>query len=92
MPAGSSDAFGLRRDLLLIRRRAWIFIPFLLLGILLALVFGRVSGDANAVASMQLETVVHTVTSGGERGLRIFEAQSMTTDERFKQMGASEMP
>ncbi|MGE5595391.1 MAG: hypothetical protein ACM3S1_05080 [Hyphomicrobiales bacterium] len=76
---------GLQRDLNLVRRRAWLFIPFFFLGLLVALAFGSVAGEANAVASMQLETVVQDLVAGGDRGLRIFEAQSMTTDERFKQ-------
>jgi len=74
----------LERDLNLVRRRAWLFIPFLLLGILVSFALGSVAGKANAVATMQLETVVYDVFSGGDRGLRIFEAQSMTGDERFK--------
>jgi hypothetical protein len=74
----------LERDLNLVRRRAWLFIPFLLLGIFLSFALGSVAGKANAVATMQLETVVYDVFSGGDRGLRIFEAQSMTSDQRFK--------
>jgi hypothetical protein len=79
-----SPANGLQRDLGLIRRRAWLFIPFVLLGVLVAFMGSRVAGDANAVASMQLETVVNDAVLGGDRGLRIFEAQSMTSDEEFK--------
>ncbi len=75
---------GLRRDLNLIRRRAWLFIPFLLLGILVAYVFGSVAGDANAVATLTLDTVVQNVTPGGDRGFRIFEVEAMTADEEFK--------
>ena len=77
---------GLQRDINLVRRRAWLFIPFLFVGILAALFIGRVAGDANAVATMQLETVVNDATIGGDRGLRIFEAQSMTSDAEFKEM------
>ncbi|MCC6383126.1 MAG: hypothetical protein IT304_11525 [Dehalococcoidia bacterium] len=81
MPGGTS---GLRRDIDLVRRRAWLFIPFALIGIVIALAFGSFAGKANAVATMQLETVVQTLVNGGDRGLRIFEAQSMTSDARFK--------
>jgi hypothetical protein len=81
MPGRTS---GLERDLNLVRRRAWLFIPFLVLGILVALAFGSFAGDSNAVANMTLDTVVQDVVAGGDRGLRIFEAQAMTHDERFK--------
>ena len=74
----------MERDLNLVRRRAWLFIPFLLLGVLVSFGLGRVAGQANAVASMQLETVVHEVFVGGDRGLRIFEAEAMTSDDAFK--------
>lgn len=83
MPRATS---GLQRDINLVRRRAWLFIPFLFVGILAALFIGSVAGNANAVATMQLETVVNDATIGGDRGLRIFEAQSMTSDDEFKQM------
>lgn len=75
---------GLRRDLHLVRRRAWLFIPFLLFGILVAYTFGSVAGDSNAVATLTLDTVIQDLNPGGDRGFRIFEAQSMTEDERFK--------
>jgi len=81
MPPGTS---GLERDLHLVRRRAWLFIPFLILGIVVALLFGSFAGKANAVATLQLDTVIQDVVSGGDRGLRIFEAQSMTQDDRFR--------
>ncbi len=77
-------ASGLQRDVRLVRRRAWIFIPFLIIGIFIAISFRSVAGNANAVASMQLETVVQDLVLGGDRGLRIFEAQSMTGDAEFK--------
>src|SRR5512138_426995 len=76
---------GLQRDLNLLKRRWWVFIPFLLLGILIAVAFGSFAGQSNAVASMQLDTVIHELFSGGDRGLRIFEADAMTTDDEFKQ-------
>lgn len=82
MPPGTS---GLQRDLNLIRRRAWLFIPFAVLGILAALFVGRATGDSNAVASLTLDTTVHDLIDGGDRGLRIFEAQAMTSDPRFKE-------
>jgi hypothetical protein len=81
MPGAAS---GLSRDITLIRRRAWLFIPFFVIGLVLALFIGRVAGQANAVASMQLETVVQDLVLGGDRGLRIFEAQAFTSDEAFK--------
>lgn len=77
-------ASGLARDVQLIRRRAWLFIPFFVLGLVLALFIGRVAGQSNAVASMALETVVQDLVFGGDRGLRIFEAQAMTSDVEFK--------
>jgi hypothetical protein len=82
MPPGTS---GLERDLNLVRRRAWLFIPFAILGILAALFIGSATGDANAVASLTLDTTVHDLVIGGDRGLRIFEAQEMTSDDRFRQ-------
>src|SRR3990172_477600 len=80
----SGRTSGLERDLNLVRRRAWLFIPFLLLGLLLSFALGSLAGEANAVATMQLETVIHDLFTGGDRGLRIFEAQSMTGDAEFK--------
>jgi hypothetical protein len=71
-------------DLNLVKRRAWLFIPFFLLGLIVAFVFVSVAGDANAVASLQIETIVHDAVIGGDRGLRIFEAEAMTTDVAFK--------
>ena len=82
MPPGTS---GLERDLNLVRRRAWLFIPFAILGILAGLFVGRATGDSNAVASMTLDTTVHDLVAGGDRGLRIFEAQEMTNDPEFKE-------
>jgi len=82
MPPGTS---GLQRDVNLVRRRAWLFIPFAILGILAAIFIGSLSGDSNAVATMTLDTTVHDLVDGGDRGLRIFEAQSMTGDERFRE-------
>lgn len=76
---------GLERDLNLVRRRAWLFIPFAILGLVAALFVGRATGDSNAVASLTLDTTVHDLVIGGDRGLRIFEAQEMTHDPRFRQ-------
>lgn len=76
---------GLQRDLHLIRRRAWLFIPFFLLGVLVAIAYGSFAGNSNAVASLQLSTVVHDYVTGGDRGFRIFEAEAMTHDDAFKQ-------
>jgi len=82
MPARTS---GLERDLKLVRRRAWLFIPFGILGIFAALFVGQASGETNAVATMTLDTTVHDLIDGGDRGLRIFEAQEMTSDSEFVQ-------
>ncbi len=87
MPGQTS---GLERDLSLLRRRAWLFIPFFILGVLAALSLGSLSGDSNAVASMTLDTTVHDLVIGGDRGLRIFEAQEMTNDPRFKEKVVAE--
>ncbi len=76
---------GLQRDLHLVRRRAWLFIPFFVLGVLIALAFGSLAGKSNAVATMQLSTVVHDFVAGGDRGFRVFEAEAMTHDNGFKQ-------
>jgi hypothetical protein len=81
MPGRTS---GLERDLNLVRRRAWLFIPFFLFGLMVAFALGSFAGSSNAVATMQLETIVHELLVGGDRGLRVFEAQSMTQDEAFK--------
>lgn len=79
-----SGSNGLQRDLNVVRHRAWLFLPFAILGIVVAFAFGSVAGDANAAATMQIETVVHDVFSGGDRGMRVFEAQAMTQDKAFK--------
>ena len=81
----SGRTSGLNRDLNLVRRRWWLFIPFLIFGVVVALAFGSFSSDSNAVASMTLDTIVHDVVEGGDRGLRIFEAQAMTNDDEFKE-------
>ena len=82
----SATASGLERDLSLIRRRGWIFGPFLLVGIALAIVAGSIGGDSSASASLDLETLVYGVPAGAERGLRVFEAEAMTRDEAFRQL------
>jgi hypothetical protein len=79
------ETSGLQRDLQVIRRRWWVFIPFAALGILAALAIGTVTGRATAVATMTLDTTVHDLVVGGDRGLRIFEAQAMTADPAFRQ-------
>ena len=76
---------GLQRDLRLLRRRAWLFIPFFVLGVVVAIEFGSFTGKSNAVATMQLSTVVHDFVSGGDRGFRVFEAEAMAHDAQFKQ-------
>ena len=76
---------GFDRDARLIRRRAWLFIPFLILGIAVALFYHRVAGETNAIGTMAIETVVHEVYPGGDRGFRTFEADQMTKDPVFKQ-------
>ena len=80
----SSRTSGLQRDVRLIRRRAWLFIPFFVFGLFVALAFNAFAGETNAVAILELDTVIHDAGAGGDRGLRIFEAQSMTEDEAFK--------
>lgn len=75
---------GLERDLNLVRRRWWLFIPFLILGIIVAVGLGSLSGPSNAVATMQLETVVHEAYQGGDRGFRIFEADQMVASPEFR--------
>ncbi len=79
----SPSATGLARDVALIRRRAWLFLPFLLVGIVVALLLGTAQSGYTARASMQLETVVHGLPPGSDRGIRVFEAQSMTGDPSF---------
>ena len=81
MPRGTS---GLIYDLNLLKRRAWLFIPSFLIGLFVAFVLVSGAGDANAVATMQIDTIVYDAVIGGDRGLRIFEAETMTTDDRFK--------
>lgn len=79
----ATETTGLQRDLQLIRSRAWLFIPFFVFGLLLAFAFSSVAGKTNAVAELELDTVIHDATFGGDRGLRVFEAQSMTGDPEF---------
>lgn len=81
MPTGTS---GLERDLSLIRRRAWLFIPFAILGLLAAVFIGNLTGESTATASLTLDTTVHDLVVGGDRGLRIYEAQEMTSDPKFR--------
>ena len=76
-------ANGLERDLNLLRRRWWLFIPFLILGVIAALAFGSVAGQSNSVATLSLNTVVFNVLQGGDRGFRIFEASQMTKSPEF---------
>lgn len=76
-------ANGLERDLNLVRRRWWLFIPFLILGVIAAIAFGSVAGQSNSVASLSLNTVVFNSLPGGDRGFRIFEAQQMTKSPEF---------
>ncbi|MEO9254425.1 MAG: hypothetical protein ABI305_02720 [Tepidiformaceae bacterium] len=75
---------GLERDLNLVKRRWWLFIPFLILGIIVAVGLGSLSGPSNVVATMQLETVVHEAYQGGDRGFRIFEADQMVATPEFR--------
>lgn len=76
---------GLHRDLVLLKRRGWLFIPFFILGVVISLAFDNVAGQSNAVATMQLSTVVHDFVAGGDRGFRVFEAQALVYDDRFRQ-------
>lgn len=75
---------GFDRDIRLIRRRAWLFIPFFILGVAIALFYSRVSGKTNAIGTIGIQTVVHEVFTGGDRGFRTFEADQMTRDPVFK--------
>lgn len=79
----ATETTGLQRDLQLIRGRVWLFIPFFVFGLLMAFVFSSVAGKTNAIAELELDTVIHDATFGGDRGLRVFEAQSMTEDREF---------
>ena len=87
----SSRTSGLQRDVRLLRRRAWLFVPFLFLGVLVAIVFSAFAGETNAVAELELDTVINDAGGGGDRGLRIFEAQSMTDDAEFRAMVIAEI-
>lgn len=82
MPTGTS---GLERDIATLRRRAWLFLPFAALGLLAAVFISPLTGESSAVATLALDTTVHDLVSGGDRGLRIFEAQQMTGDPRFRE-------
>lgn len=82
---------GLERDLNLVRRRAWLFIPFFILGLLVAIAFGSLAGDATAVATIRLEIDIQNLIEGGDRGLRIYDAESMTDDERFHELVRQEI-
>jgi len=62
-----------------------MFIPFFVFGVLVALAFGSFTGKSNAVATLQLSTIVHDFVAGGDRGFRVFEAEAMTRDDQFKQ-------
>jgi hypothetical protein len=62
-----------------------LFIPFFILGIFVAVAFGSFTGKSNAVATLQLSTIVHDFVAGGDRGFRVFEAEAMTRDDQFKQ-------
>ena len=82
MPTGTS---GLDRDIALLRRRAWLFLPFAALGLLAAIFVSPLTGESSAIATLALDTTVHDLVNGGDRGLRIFEAQQMTGDPRFRE-------
>jgi hypothetical protein len=75
---------GLERDLNLVRRRWWVFIPFFVLGIIVAVGLGSLSGPSNSVVTMQLETIVHEAFQGGDRGFRIVEADQMVGSTEFR--------
>lgn len=79
-----ASASGLARDVSLIRRRAWLFIPFLVVGVVLAFLLGTARGDLTAAASLALETVVHGLPNGSDRGIRAFDAETMIRDEAFQ--------
>lgn len=81
----SRGTSGLRGDLEVLRRRAWLFIPFGVAGLVTALFIGPFSGEHGAVAQVSMDTMVHDLVAGGDRGLRIYEAQQMTGDPRFRE-------
>ncbi len=81
----SRGTSGLSGDLEVLRRRAWLFIPFGVAGLAAALFIGSFSGEYGAVAQLSLDTSVHDLVAGGDRGLRIYEAQQMTGDPRFRE-------
>ncbi|MBI2767081.1 MAG: hypothetical protein HYX53_14380 [Chloroflexi bacterium] len=84
MDSGTGFSEGVRRDVRIVRGRAWLFVPAFALGVLLVFASRQAAGASSATASLTLDTTVHTLVDGGDRGLRIYEAQGMTRDDRFK--------
>lgn len=77
---------GLERDVEIVRRRAWLFLPFLVLGILVALVLSqRGSGVTSGRATIQLQTSIHTLAPGGDQGFKVYDAQAMTRLPQFRE-------
>jgi hypothetical protein len=77
---------GLQRDVEIVRRRAWLFLPFLILGILVAFaLYQRSSGTSTAQSTIQLQTSIYDLTVGGDRGFKVYDAQAMTRLPEFRQ-------
>lgn len=76
---------GLQQDVAIVRRRAWLFLPFLVLGILVALALHqRSSGTSSAQTTMQLQTSIYDLASGGDQGFKVYDAQAMTRLPEFR--------
>jgi len=76
---------GLQRDVEIVRRRAWVFIPFFVLGLIAAFALHqRSSGTSSATSTIQLQTSIYDLTSGGDRGFKVYDAQAMTRLPQFR--------
>ncbi|MBN9492680.1 hypothetical protein J0H33_04950 [bacterium] len=77
---------GLQRDVEIVRRRAWVFIPFFVLGLIVAIVLHqRSSGTSSATSTIQLQTSIYDLASGGDQGFKVYDAQAMTRLPEFRQ-------
>lgn len=77
---------GLQRDVEIVRRRWWVFIPFFILGIIAAFALHqRSSGTSSATSTIQLQTSIYDLTPGGDRGFKVYDAQAMTRLPEFRQ-------
>lgn len=76
---------GLQRDVEIVRRRAWVFIPFFVLGLIAAFALHeRSSGTSTASSTIQLQTSIYNLTNGGDRGFTVYDAQAMTRLPQFR--------